>query len=438
MINTNNMKNLFTLAAALIATAANAIYLEGTTQSLEAYLGGAITTTNPTYAISYQDITSSGMTIPQSTSNGSLNGVTDVTILSAPAASTTRQVAYLNIYNADDAVATVYIQIDISGTERLLFSSTLNPGQSMEWTRETGMRVFESSIQSAFAIESFTSSGTWTKPAGLKYALVVGVGAGGGGGSGRQGAAGENRFGGSGGGGGAVVWRLLNAGELGATVTVTINSGGTGASGQASTSSNGTAGTAGGDALFGSILTADGGNGGNGGTTAAAGAVTGGLASACAPSYGPCATNGGNSSQSSAATTSGAGSTGMSATYSTAGGAGGCGINTSNTSATSAGAGGGIYNNGVLIPGPSASGVSQPNGANNQALLMFFSTSLSSIYGLGTGGAGGYPGSGGSGAGGNGGNYGAGGGGGCGTLNGTTSGAGGNGGGGLVQVLEVF
>mgnify|MGYP003598678107 CR=1 FL=1 len=431
-------KTIITLCAALATAGANAIYLDATNQSLEAYMGGAASSTNPTYVVSWQDVTSSGMTIPQSSTNGSLNGATDVTILAAPGASTTRQVAHINIYNADDSIVNIYVQKDVGGTEYGLIAVQLNPGNTLEWSRDGGWNIINSTQTDAFAIESFTSSGTWTKPAGLKYALVVGVGAGGGGGSGRQGAAGENRFGGSGGSGGAVVWRLLNAGELGATVTVTINSGGTGASGQASTSSNGTAGTAGGDALFGSILTADGGNGGNGGTTAAAGAVTGGLASACAPAYGPFATNGGNSSQSSAATTSGAGSTGMNGTYSTAGGAGGCGINTSNTSATSAGSGGSIYNNGVLIPGPSASGASQPNGASNQALLLFMSTSLSSVYGLGTGGAGGYPGSGGSGAGGNGGNYGAGGGGGTGTLNGTTSGAGGNGGGGLIQVLEVF
>ena len=62
-------------------------------------------------------------------------------------------------------------------------------------------------------IREYTSSATWTKPAGLKYAYVVCLGAGGGGGSGRRGAADSNRYGGGGGSSGYIVKRFLKASE---------------------------------------------------------------------------------------------------------------------------------------------------------------------------------------------------------------------------------
>lgn len=96
-------------------------------------------------------------------------------------------------------------------------------------------------------VQSFTASGTWTKPAGLVYAIVEVQGAGG------DGAAGSST-GGGGGGSGGYTKGLFVAAELGATETVTV----------------GTAGIGSGSTTFGSLLT--GGNGGDAST------VTGGTA----------------------------------------------------------------------------------------------------------------------------------------------------------------
>lgn len=86
----------------------------------------------------------------------------------------------------------------------------------------------------------FTSSGTWTKDAGLKYIVVEGVGGGGGSGV-TNGAAG----------GGGYFRKLISVSALGATETVTV-----GAGGNSNT-------TDGGNTSFGSHATADGGRAGD-------------------------------------------------------------------------------------------------------------------------------------------------------------------------------
>lgn len=117
--------------------------------------------------------------------------------------------------------------------------------------------------------QTFTSSGTWTKPTGdYRYAIVDCIGAGGGGGGGRRDNGGLNNAGGGGGGGGARTIAVLDFAALGATETVTIGAGGTGAAAQATNATNGNDGNSGGDTTFGDWIIAGGGVFGGGGTTA--------------------------------------------------------------------------------------------------------------------------------------------------------------------------
>ena len=74
-------------------------------------------------------------------------------------------------------------------------------------------------------VQVFTSSGTWTKPAGAKTVSVTLIGGGGGGGSGRRGAAASVRCGGGGGAGGSGAMSTFSASVLTATVAVTVGAG---------------------------------------------------------------------------------------------------------------------------------------------------------------------------------------------------------------------
>ena len=215
------------------------MYLSTANDRIEIVTDASAATTEPVFTASYQDITSAGMTLPQSSSQGSTAGTTDTTLVAAPAGSTNRQVTYMSVFNSDTVARTIRVYKDVSGTEYNLCTALLQVGDTLEWSRETGWKILSQSTQESVLFTAFTGSGTWTKDAGLKRVLVTCVGAGGGSGSGRQGIAGENRFGGGGGGGGAIVWRNISASDLTATVAVTIGAGGTAGASQASTSSNG-------------------------------------------------------------------------------------------------------------------------------------------------------------------------------------------------------
>lgn len=407
------------------------MYLSATTHTLEVVADAAPATTQPQYHISYNDHTSSGMTLPQTSTEGNLNGSTTVTALSAPAASTTRQVAYMTVYNADTATRIITVKKDISGTEYIVIKASLVAGATLEYSRENGWTIISQSTQPSHIITEFTGNGTWTKPANLKAAVICCVGAGGGGGGGRRDAAGTNRFGGGGGGGGALVWSYFPESSLAASYAVTIGTAGTSGAAATADTTNGGNGGVGGDTSFGSLIIAKGGNGGTGGSGSSGSAGTFGAASGCTPSYGPFAMNGVSGSAGTTNAQASSPASGYTGAAACAGGCGGSGINSSNASNTSSNVGGAIWNNGVNISGPATGS----NGSNNQARTFFWNTSLIPANGLGTGGSGGNVNSV---TGGNGGSYGAGGGGGSGVLNGTNSGAGGTGGGGLCIVLEIY
>lgn len=405
------------------------MYLSST-DKIQVFLSGAVTTNQLQCVASYQLITSAGVTLPESSTQQNTNSTTPIDLVTG-SASTNTDVVEMTIYNADTVAATVTVTKDVSGSNFILVRALLQVGDTLMYGRNGQWSILKASLQESVIMTSFIVSGTWTKPQGLKRIFGAFFGAGGGSGSGRRGAAGTNRFGGGGGGGGEGVWLSLAADALPSTVAVTIGSGGTGGAAVTVDDTNGNPGTAGGDTSFGAIAIAKGGSGGGGGSTAAGALGGGGAVASGNPQYGPFCLPGANGAAGNTITTA-AGATGFIGTTACPGGGGGGGINSSNTVGVAAMTGGAIYQNGVLQAGP-VSGAS-PDGIDDKSVFLHFSTSLTSGYGPGTGGAGGVP------ATPNGGNGGrcAGAGGGAGVLNGTNSGAGGNGGDGLAVIMEFY
>ncbi len=120
-----------------------------------------------------------------------------------------------------------------------------------------GAVAFNGGITNLIRIQTFTSSGTYTRATGATKALVYVVGGGGGGGA-VDGQGTNTGRAGSGGGGGGTAIKLITSG-LGATETVTIGAGGAGGTGSDD-------GAVGGTSSFGSHCSASGGSGGNGGS----------------------------------------------------------------------------------------------------------------------------------------------------------------------------
>lgn len=105
-------------------------------------------------------------------------------------------------------------------------------------------------------IQTFTTSGVWTKPTGAKQIEIFLFGAGGGGGSGRKGLTLTARYGGGGGGTGGVSIVKINADSFAATENIWIGAGGTGGVGVTVNSTNGNSGLIGGGSYVGGSGTA--------------------------------------------------------------------------------------------------------------------------------------------------------------------------------------
>ncbi len=260
--------------------------------------------------------------------------------------------------------------------------------------------------------QRFTSSNTWTKPAGVTHVYMEVIGAGGGG----AGGTGANTGGGGGGGGSNRTQKMVPASSCGATESVTVGAGGTGG---ADTVDGGN----GGDSSFGSFMTAYGGGGGQysarrgggGGGSAEAG-IGGGSSVPGLPRYTDTTTLGDALSGGGAAGGPSAGGKGSCSEYGGAGGGSG-GASSSNGqdggSSLYGGAGGGggskvVYDSGEggTTPSYTPGGGGAANGSNGaDGLNEYCGEGGGGGDGPQNGGNGGAPGGGGGGSGASSGGY---------------------------------
>lgn len=110
-----------------------ALRLSSTTQTLEGVLDAA--GTDVIFTINYYDTMGESNQPDRGTGvSVASTGATDVTLLAAPTQGVTHNVDCIIVYNGNAATRVATIQIDVSGTNRILYKQSLLTTESFTWT----------------------------------------------------------------------------------------------------------------------------------------------------------------------------------------------------------------------------------------------------------------------------------------------------------------
>ena len=124
------------------------ICLDRNDRKLQAFLGGAAATTNPTVTVIFHDVIQQSKTDTSEYRRGDqftvLAGATETDILAAPAQGTIRDLDTLELYNADTASVTVTVCIDDNTTNRILVKVTLGVASTLHYEHKKGWYVTDS------------------------------------------------------------------------------------------------------------------------------------------------------------------------------------------------------------------------------------------------------------------------------------------------------
>ena len=96
------------------------------TQKVQVFLGGVVTTSQCPIIASWSD--DDGTTLTSNALTSVTNNTALVDVIAAPAAATVRQLKALSLYNKDTAPVIATIQIDVAGVKTIFFTLTLAVG----------------------------------------------------------------------------------------------------------------------------------------------------------------------------------------------------------------------------------------------------------------------------------------------------------------------
>lgn len=109
--------------------------------SLEMYLAGTVTTNELDWTVNFtQEYFTFGI-VAEAMSTGASNGTTDVTMVAAPVPGARRMVRSIAIYNKDTASATVTVQMNVNGTDRIVVKEALAAGDTLHFENNQGWYV---------------------------------------------------------------------------------------------------------------------------------------------------------------------------------------------------------------------------------------------------------------------------------------------------------
>lgn len=102
------------------------------------------------------------MAFVEGADDGTLNGTTPVTLVSAPASSTNRLVKTITIQNRDTAVVTVTLRKVSGGGTRQLWKGDLDVGDTLIWNDPIILDDTSSSITAVMSGAAATTNPDWT------------------------------------------------------------------------------------------------------------------------------------------------------------------------------------------------------------------------------------------------------------------------------------
>ena len=145
------------------------LVLDTTTKSVTVAMSGAAATTNPDFVTAYSDDT--GTSFAEGSSDGALNGTTQVTLVAAPAASTKRLIKSIFIQNKDTASVTLTITVNNNGTLRNLAKVTLAVGDtwSTDGTTDTNGNL-KTTIN---GVTTFSAGSTGLTPSSASQGVIT-------------------------------------------------------------------------------------------------------------------------------------------------------------------------------------------------------------------------------------------------------------------------
>jgi len=134
-------------------------------QKLQVVLAGAITTNQLPIIASYAEAAADSSTLSPASNTYATNSTTAVDVVTAPENAYRRSLRYLSVYNADTVDATVIVQINDSGTTRIVCKVSLPTLARLEYTPDSGFRAMNGGTTlSASVIDSIADSDTTNAP----------------------------------------------------------------------------------------------------------------------------------------------------------------------------------------------------------------------------------------------------------------------------------
>lgn len=119
--------------------------IDSTTDVVNVFLSGNVVTSQLDIISHYNNITTTTLT-PAKIQN-TTNNLTPVAILPSPSAGQQNQLRFCSIYNNDSTNATVVIEYSGNTGRSIIFLSSLDSGDSMQFTHDRGWRTFGSQGQ---------------------------------------------------------------------------------------------------------------------------------------------------------------------------------------------------------------------------------------------------------------------------------------------------